>query len=284
MAIDYQRLKSLAIPEVEQAYTAKDTILYALGLGFGADPVDPNQLKFVYEDGLKALPTMPVVLAPLARAGVDLGINRKLVVHGEQGLTLHKPIPTAGTVVGRTYLDEIIDKGAGKGALLLFRREVVDKETGELIASITSTTFARGDGGFGGPARPSKPIHELPARAPDLSCDIATLPQAALIYRLSGDYNPLHADPGFAKAGGFPRPILHGLCTYGVAGHALLRLVCDYDPMRLKRMDVRFSAPVYPGETVRTEIWREGAGRFGFRCRVVERDVIAINNGLAEVA
>ncbi len=283
MAIDYQRLKNLAIPEVEQAYTAKDTILYALGLGFGADPVDPNQLKFVYEDGLKALPTMPVVLAPLARAGVDLGINRKLVVHGEQGLTLHKPVPTAGTVVGRTYLDEIIDKGAGKGALLLFRREVVDKETGELIASITSTTFARGDGGFGGPTGPTKPVHELPSRAPDLSCDIATLPQAALIYRLSGDYNPLHADPGFAKTGGFPRPILHGLCTYGVAGHALLRLVCDYDSTRLKRMDVRFSAPVYPGETIRTEVWREGDGRFGFRCRIVERDVIAINNGLAEV-
>lgn len=284
MAIDYQRLKTLAIPEVEQVYSAKDTILYALGLGFGADPVDPHQLKFVYEDGLKALPTMPVVLAPLARAGVDLGINRKLVVHGEQGLTLHKPVPVSGTVIGRTYLDEIVDKGAGKGALLYFRREVLDKETGELIASITSTTFARGDGGFGGPNGPSKPIHELPARAPDLSCDIATLPQAALIYRLSGDYNPLHADPGFAKAGGFPRPILHGLCTYGVAGHALLRLLCDYDPTRLKRMDVRFSAPVYPGETIRTEIWREGAGRFGFRCRVVERDVIAINNGLAEVA
>jgi len=284
MAIDYQRLKSLIIPEVEQTYTAKDTMLYALGLGFGADPVDPHQLKFVYEDGLKALPTMPVVLAPLARAGVDLGINRKLVVHGEQGLTLHKPVPPAGTVVGRTYLDEIVDKGAGKGALLLFRREVIDKETGQLIASIASTTFARGDGGFGGPTGPSKPVHELPSRAPDLSGDIATLPQAALIYRLSGDYNPLHADPAFAKAGGFPRPILHGLCTYGVAGHALLRLVCDYDPTRLKRMDVRFSAPVYPGETIRTEIWREGAGRFGFRCRVVERDVIAINNGLAEVA
>lgn len=284
MAIDYQRLKSLIIPEVEQTYTAKDTMLYALGLGFGADPVDPHQLKFVYEDGLKALPTMPVVLAPLARAGVDLGINRKLVVHGEQGLTLHKPVPPAGTVVGRTYLDEIVDKAAGKGALLLFRREVIDKETGQLIASIASTTFARGDGGFGGPTGPSKPVHELPSRAPDLSGDIATLPQAALIYRLSGDYNPLHADPAFAKAGGFPRPILHGLCTYGVAGHALLRLVCDYDPTRLKRMDVRFSAPVYPGETIRTEIWREGAGRFGFRCRVVERDVIAINNGLAEVA
>jgi acyl dehydratase len=284
MPIDYQRLKNLAIPEVEQVYTAKDTILYALGLGFGADPVDAHQLKFVYEDGLKALPTMPVVLAPLARAGVDLGINRTLVVHGEQGLTLHKPVPASGTVIGRTYLDEIVDKGAGKGALLYFRREVLNKETGEPIASITSTTFARGDGGFGGPAGPAKPIHELPARAPDLSCDIATLPQAALIYRLSGDYNPLHADPGFAKAGGFPRPILHGLCTYGVAGHALLRLLCDYDPTRLKRMDVRFSAPVYPGETIRTEIWREGGGRFGFRCRVVERDVVATNNGLAEVA
>jgi acyl dehydratase len=284
MAIDYARLKNLDIPEVEHSYGAKDTILYALGLGFGADPTDQHQLKFVYEEGLKALPTMPVVLGAYGRSRVDLGINRTLVVHGEQGIVIHKPIPAAGAVLARTFIDEIVDKGAGKGALLYFRREVRDKETGDLLASLTSTTFARGDGGFGGPSGPTKPMHELADRAPDLVCDLPNLPQSALIYRLSGDYNPLHADPAFAKAAGFPRPILHGLCTYGVAGHALLRTLCDYDPTRLKRMEGRFSAPVYPGETIRTEIWREGAGRVGFRCRIVERNVIAFNNGFAEIA
>ena len=125
-------------------------------------------------------------------------------------------------------------------------------------------------------------MHELPDRAPALVCDIPTLPQAALIYRLSGDYNPLHADPEVAKAAGFPRPILHGLCTYGVAGHALLRMLCGYEPARLRRMDVRFSSPVFPGETIRTEIWREGAGRAGFRCRILGRDAVVINSGLVE--
>jgi acyl dehydratase len=122
----------------------------------------------------------------------------------------------------------------------------------------------------------------LPERAPDRVCDLATLPQAALIYRLSGDYNPLHADPEVAKAAGFPRPILHGLCSFGVAGHALLRTLCGYDPAKLKRVDGRFSSPVFPGETIRTEIWRDGEGRASFRCRVAGRDAVVINNGLAE--
>ena len=137
---------------------------------------------------------------------------------------------------------------------------------------------------FRSPSGPTRPAHVLPERAPDLVSDLATLPQAALLYRLNGDYNPLHADPDVATAAGFPRPILHGLCTFGVAGHALLRTLCGYDPARLRRIEVRFSSPVFPGETVRTEIWREGTGRAGFRCRVVERDVIAINNGLVEFA
>ncbi len=181
-------------------------------------------------------------------------------------------------------IEEIVDKGAGKGALLYSRRDVRDKETGDLLASLRSTSFLRGDGGFGGPSGPTRPVHALPERAPDLVCDIATLPQAALIYRLSGDYNPLHADPEIAAVAGFPRPILHGLCTFGVAGHALLRTLCGYDPARLRRMEARFSAPVFPGETVRTEIWRDGPGRAGFRCRVLVRDAVVINNGLAEFA
>jgi len=286
MAIDYQRLKNWPFPEIEHSYTAKDSMLYALGLGFGADPMDKDQLRFVYEEGLRALPTMAVVLAYTGfwAKNPETGIDWRRVLHGEQGLVLHKPLPASGTVIGRTVIDEIIDKGAGKGALLYSHRDIRDKETGELLASIASTSFLRGDGGFGGPAGPTRPVHALPERAPDLAADIATLPQAALIYRLSGDYNPLHADPEIAASAGFPRPILHGLCTFGVAGHALLRTLCGYDPARLKRMQVRFSAPVFPGETIRTEIWREDGGRVAFRSKVLERDLVVLNNGLAEVA
>jgi acyl dehydratase len=284
MAIDYQRLKNWHFPDIEQSYRAKDTILYALGLGFGTDPVDRDQLRFVYEDGLKALPSMATVLAYPGQwsKNPETGIDWKQVVHGEQSFVIHKPLPAAATVIGRTAIEEIIDKGAGRGALVYSRRDVRDKETGELLASLNSTSFLRGDGGFGGPSGPTRPVHALPEDAPDIVCDLPTLPQAALIYRLSGDYNPLHADPSVAKAAGFPRPILHGLCTFGVAAHALLRRLCRYDPTRLKRMEARFSAPVFPGETVRTEIWREGRGRAGFRCRLIERDAIVINNGFAE--
>jgi acyl dehydratase len=285
MAIDYQRLKNWPFQDVEQSYGAKDTILYALGLGFGADPMDRNQLRFVFEEGLQTLPTMAVVLAYSGQWAKNpaTGIDWRMILHGEQGLVVHQPLPSSGSVIGRTVIEEIVDKGPGKGALIYSRRDVRDRESGALLASLTSTSFLRGEGGFGGPSGPGKPVHQLPERAPDIACDIATLPQAALIYRLSGDYNPLHADPEVATAAGFARPILHGLCSFGVAGHALLRSLCGYDPTRLRKMEVRFSAPVFPGETIRTEMWREGGGRFGFRCRVVERDAVAINNGLAEI-
>ena len=284
MPLDYQRLKNWPFADIEHSYGAKDTILYALGLGFGADPMDRAQLRFVYEEELKALPTMATVLAYPGQwaKNPETGIDWKQVVHGEQSVVIHKPLAAAGTVVGRTVIEEIVDKGPGRGALVYSRRDISDKETGALLASLRSTSFLRGNGGFGGPSGPTNPVHALPERAPDLVCDIATLPQAALIYRLSGDYNPLHADPEIATVAGFPRPILHGLCTFGVAGHALLRTLCSYDPARLRHMDGRFSAPVYPGETVRTEIWRDGMGRAGFRCRVLGRDAVVINNGLAE--
>ena len=285
MAIDYQKLKNWPFRPIEHAYTAKDSMLYALGLGFGADPTDRRQLDFVYEEGLKALPTMAVVLASPGFWLKDpaTGVDWKKVLHGEQGLRLHEPLPAAGTVVGTTRIDEIVDKGAGKGALLYSTREIRDKASGKLLAEVASVGFLRGDGGFGGPEGASRKPQPIPERAPDASVEINTLPQSALIYRLSGDFNPLHADPDVARAAGFERPILHGLCTYGVAGHALLKLVCDYDAARLKRMDVRFSAPVYPGETIRTEIWTEGDGRLAFRCTVPERKTVVLNNGYAEL-
>jgi acyl dehydratase len=159
-------------------------------------------------------------------------------------------------------------------------RSLTDKATGAPIATLSSTTVMRGDGGFGGPSGPTPEPHRLPARAPDAALDIATLPQAALIYRLSGDMNPLHADPKVAAAAGFARPIMHGLCSFGIAGRALVKLACGNDPGRLAHMQVRFTAPAYPGETIRTEIWRDGA-TVSFRARAVERDAVILSNGLA---
>ena len=285
MAIDYDKLKNWDFGEIEQTYTTKDSILYALGLGLGADPMDERQLRFVYEDGMAALPTMSVVLGypGFWLKDPETGVDWVKVLHGEQGIIVHKPLPAEGTVVGRTRVTEIIDKGEGRGALILSERDVVDKATGDLLATLTSTTFARGDGGFGGPEGPSPKPHTLPERDADEVCDLPTLPQAALIYRLSGDFNPLHADPKVAIAAGFERPILHGLCTLGVAGHALLKTACGYDPTCFKSMALRFSSPVYPGETIRTEVWRDD-GVISFRSSVVERDVVVLNNGRAEVA
>ncbi len=284
MTIVYDKLMALAIPPVEQVYGAKDCILYALGVGLGQDPMNEDELPFVYEKNLKVLPTMATVLGysgPWARAP-DTGIDWIKVVNGEQGFILHRPLAGQGAVAGRTRMVEVIDKGRGKGALILTERKVTDKATGAVIATVTQTIFCRGDGGFGGPPRAAPKPHPIPARAPDAVCDFATRPEMALIYRLSGDLNPLHAEPAAAKAAGFARPILHGLGTFGVCGHAVLKTMCAYDPARLVAFAGRFSAPVFPGETIRTEMWRDGAV-VSFRARVVERDVLAIDNGRAEV-
>ena len=285
MAIVYEKLLALKIPEVEHSYGPKDCMLYALGVGLGHDPVNEDELAFVYEKSLKALPTMAAVLAypGLWMKELDTGIDWVKAVAGEYDLTLHKPLAPRGSVQSRSRLVEIVDKGAGKGAVVHSERIIDDKASGARIATIVQTTFCRGDGGFGGPPREQRPIHPVPECAPDLVCDLPTRPEMALIYRLSADPNPLHADPAIAKAAGFPRPILHGLGTFGVAGHAILKRLCGYDPARLTAIAGRFSVPVFPGETLRTEMWRDGMV-VSFRTRVVERDVIAINNGRAEVA
>lgn len=291
--IDYQALKNRHFPDIVQTYVERDTMLYALGIGFGQDPLEERQLQYVYEKNLKALPTMAAVLGypGFWVKEPDTGIDWVRVLHGEQSIRIHKPLPVAGTVVGKLRLKAIVDKGKDRGALLLQEREVFDKKSGELLATVESLSFGRGDGGFsevagngpkgGDPAPPTPPA--TPDAPPDAVCDLPTLPQAALIYRLSGDYNPLHAEPAVARAAKFPRPILHGLATYGVAGHAILKTCCDYDAARLRYLSVRFSAPVYPGETIRTEIWRSG-NRVQYRARVLERDLVVLSHGVAEVA
>ncbi len=284
MPIVYDKLLALKIPDVEASYGPKDCMLYALGVGLGLDPMDEQQLAFVYEKSLKALPTMAVVVGypGFWAKELDTGIDWVKVVAGEHSLVLHRPLPPSGIVTSRTRVLDIVDKGVGKGAIIYSERTIDDKATGERIATIVQTTFCRGDGGFGGPPRETRPTHPIPERAPDFVCDLPTRPETALIYRLSADPNPLHAEPAVARAAGFPRPILHGLATFGVAGHAILKSLCGYDPARLTAIAGRFSAPVFPGETIRTEMWRDG-GVVSFRARVVERDVVALNNGRAEV-
>ena len=286
MPIDPEALRQWPIAEIEHTYTARDTMLYALGLGCGGDPLDENQLRFVYEGRLQALPSMSVVLGyPGFWIGDPAtGADWKKVLHGEQVIEIFKPLPTAATVIGKSRVTGLFDKGKDKGAVLVSERDVVDKSTGDVLCRLTSTTMLRGDGGFGGPSGPLPAPHPLPDRASDLTVSIATLPQAALIYRLSGDYNPLHADPVVARSGGFEKPILHGLCTFGMICRALLDAVCGNDPSKLRKMQVRFSAPVFPGETIVTEFWREAGGVVSFRAKVKERDLVVINNGRAEVA
>jgi acyl dehydratase len=284
MAIDYDKLLALKIPDAEQSYGSKDCILYALGVGLGLDPVNEDELPFVYEKNLKVLPTQGTVLASPGfwLRELDTGVDWVKLVHGEHSMAMHRPLAGSGTVTSKSRVLDVVDKGEGKGAIVYSERTVTDKATGDLICTIVQTTFCRGDGGFGGPPRPQRPVHAIPERAPDLVCELPTRPEAALIYRLSADLNPLHADPAVAKAAGFPKPILHGLATFGVAGHAVLKSVCGYDPARLGSIAGRFSAPVYPGETIRTEVWRDG-NAVSFRATAVERGVIAINNGRAEL-
>ncbi len=285
MTLDPQTILNWKFPEIEHAYTEKDTILYALGLGCGSEPGEADDLKFVYERGLVALPTMAVVLAYPGNwlESRESTADYSKVLHGEQYLTLHRPLPPSGVVVGKTRVTNLLDKGKEKGAVLYVERRIVDKASGAPIATMISAAVLRGDGGFGGKPGPQPEPHKLPDGAPARHVDIKTAPNAALIYRLSGDKNPLHADPKAAAAGGFKTPILHGLCTYGVAGRAIIKACCGGDPARLTGLQVRFSAPVFPGETIRTEMWPD-ASQVSFRARVVERDVVVLNNGLAKLA
>jgi acyl dehydratase len=285
VTIDHDHLLNYPIPEIRQAIRWQDTALYNVSIGLGQDPMDERQLDFLYEPRLKAMPSMAVVLGypGFWIRNPDTGVDWTQVLHGEQSVILHRPLPAQGEIIGRSRITSIVDRGPGKGALLYNERVVSDARTGEKLATLEGTTFARGDGGFGGPSGPIKRPHPEPERAPDLSVDLATRPEQAIVYRLNGDHNPLHIDPAVAAKAGFRQPILHGLCTFGVVCHALLRALCGYDPARFGRMDVRFSSPVFPGETIRTEIWHEEGGA-AFRARVVERDKVVVSNGLFRFA
>jgi acyl dehydratase len=241
-------------------WTNKDALIYALGVGAGAaDPL--AELEFTTENTSgtpqRALPTIAVVLGPLGGGFDKIGtFNPAMLVHGEQGITLHQEIPVEGELENVSEITAIYDKG--KGAVVVTESTCTLVETGEPLFSSRMSAYIRGEGGFGGDRGPSGTPNQAPDRAPDASTTVQTRTDQALLYRLSGDRNPLHSDPAFAAMGGFDKPILHGLCTYGFTGRALLHMLCGGDPAKFKGMDARFSSPVMPGEALTINTWKDG--------------------------
>ena len=280
MAISYPAILDQSFPPQALSWNDKTSMLYALGIGLGSDPLNADELPFVYENGLKAVPTVATVIAfsvePLSRSG----LNMARVVHAEQAVRFHKTIPPEGTATGKTRIAGVYDKGE-RGAIVVFETVMTDDKD-EPLATLTFSAFARADGGFGGPSDGEPAPHPIPQRPADLSLDFPTRPDQALLYRLSGDRNPLHADPNFAKLVGFPRPILHGLCTYGICCRAVMQAYTAFDPAQIKSHHARFSAPVFPGETITVDLWRDG-DVVSFEARVKDRDAVVIKNGRTEL-
>lgn len=284
MAIQQGVLEDFRIERIEHVFTRKDAILYALGVGLGGDPLDPVDLAFLFEQDLKVLPSFGGVLGYPGfwiKDHPDLGIEWRLVLNGEQGIVLHKPLPPSGHVVASLRVVDVVDKGAGKDCLVYTVRDVRDAGSGESLCEVANTVVCRGQGGFGGSATARTPVPKVtaPERAADLEVDFRTLPQAGLIYRLSGDLNPLHIDPAVARQAGFERPILHGAATWGIAATVLMKALCSGDPDRFRSYSARFTSPVFPGDLVRTEIWGTGEGSAVFRCSVPERGKRVLDAG-----
>jgi acyl dehydratase len=275
----YPEILSVRPDPFHHAYDERDVMLYALGIGCGEDPLDPDDLRFVYEKALVVMPTMAIMLGGGSGGIMAAGkLDYARIVHGEQRLTIHAPLPSAATMASQARCLSVVDKGAAHGALVNIETAIADAGSGLLYATSTTTLFCRGDGGFGGPTDGALVPHPVPDRMHDIEVAIPTRPGQALLYRLNGDRNPLHCDPAVAAKAGFPAPILHGLCTYGIVCRAVLRACCDNDPSRIRAFDVRFSSPVYPGETIVTRIWRECA-TIAFEAHVAERDAKVIRNG-----
>jgi acyl dehydratase len=283
MGLNYERIMAYRPADIAVSYGPRECIFYALGIGLGMNPVDPGELRFVYERAnLEAFPTMAVVLGwPGRMTDPAFGVDEKLVVAGDLKVVLHRPLAPEAKLVSRPRIREVIDKGPGNAAIILNTRDLTAKD-GTLVATVDSSTFARKHGGFGGKVTETPAPPAVPQTPPQIVCDLPTPPNLALLYRLTGDENPLHADPERAKVAGFDRPILHGAASFGIAAHAILRSVADYAPSRLASIEARFSKPVFPGETIRTEIWPQGE-RVAFQCRVVGRNDIVLSNGLAIV-
>ena len=279
--LDVEKLQEYKIPHAIDDYDPRDAIIYALGVGAGLDP-ETNEIDFLYERRLQVLPTMALVLGTPGFWPMDpsCGLDWINTLHGEQRLRLFRSLDPTGTLLGETSVTDIADKGVGKSALV---RAVKTLKTlsGALVAESTETWVVRGAGGFGGERElPGDVLPPVPDRSPDIVATLPTSVTQAATYRLSGDRNPLHIDGATARRAGLDRPILHGLSTLGVVARALIHACCSGDAARLSSIDARFTAPVYPGETITTEIWNM-SGTLHFRSSVSERKLVVIDHGVA---
>ena len=279
MALDYDTVMSKVETDLPFSYSDTESILYALAVGMGSNPLDTSELPYVYEQGeqLKTLPTLATVLVP-EMFPVGLGWDYSQILHSEQRMRLYRPLPPAADLLINKRVIDVFDRGPKLGALVLLEAEGRLASDDTALFTLGCTILARGDGGFGGPRGKGIPPHRPPHREPDLSCDISTREDQGLLYRLTGDRNPLHADPAEARTAGFERPILHGLCTFGVACRAVLQTICEYDYTLIEEFDARFSAPVLPGDTITTDMWQDG-NVVSFTCSVKDRDAVVLRNG-----
>jgi acyl dehydratase len=284
MPFDYDTIKATSIVDLPFSYRDTETMLYALSIGLGRDPLDRNELPFVSDHGglPKTMPSLATVLIP-DMFPPDLGWDYSQVLHAEQRLTLFRPLPPAADLRIDKRIVDVFDRGPKLGAMVLFEAEARFVKDDTVLFTLSNTIIARGDGGFGGPNGKGPAPHRVPRREADLACDLSTRADQALLYRLNGDRNPLHTDSSLAVRLGFDRPILHGLCTYGVACHAIIKTICDYDHTLVTELDARFSAPVLPGDTITTEMWQDG-NVVSFQCTAKERGVVVLKNGKCTLA
>lgn len=275
MALNAQRLVEHVFPQVRQDYVERDAILYALGIGLGEDPLDQTDLDYLLETRLKLLPTFAATLASLGLwvADPSFGIDVVRLVHQAQAATFLKPLPPRGAIIASARIMELADRGAGKGASLVLERTLGDAKTGDIYCVLKQSLLLRGDGGFGGPPPAPRTDWARPDCAPDLRLSRPVSPRAALIYRLSGDWNPLHADPEIARSAGFARPILHGYASYGMAGWAIIRSLAAGDACALESLSAWFTGVIYPGDQIDFSIWRDKASAV-FQAHVGDRLVL----------
>jgi acyl dehydratase len=279
MILNYDAIMAFRPADIVVNYGARECILYALGIGLGMDPLDARQLRFVYEKDLVAFPTLAVVLGwPGRMTDPKFGIDARMVVAAGLKVVLHRPLAAADRLISRPRIKDVVDLGEGSGAIIMATRELVTP-AGDTVATVDNSTLARKHGGFGGKLTQAPQPHAMPPGLPQIVCDLPTPPNLALLYRLNGDENPLHVEPELARKVGFDRPILHGAASFGIAAHAVLRQI-DYRAEALLSIEARFARPVFPGDTLRTELWRDGP-RISFQCRAVGRDDFVLGNGLA---
>lgn len=285
MPIDAERLLAYRVKDVRQRYSAGDSAFYALSVGMGRDPLNERRLSFVDPAKGNAQLVLPSMALVLGYPGFwmvrpDTTIDPTRILHGTQAVQWHRPLPPAGEVIGRTRVVRLVDRGEGKHGMVVSEREIVDASTEEPYATLTQVHVLIGQGGFGGDPEPLPAPQPIMAGEPHWTVDVPTTRDQALLYRLNGDLFALHSDPQMARNAGFQRPILHGMCVAGIATQVLMGVRAGDDPARLRALEIRFSSPVYPGDTIRIEAWDDGS----FQARCVERDELVLSNGLLTLA